>query len=141
MQISAKKTTLLVALMALVAAGAFAALQRPEGQPRLAADQVEDADAVKVLITQAFETAPGIFNLPVSSTRLAKAKLDGYSVCTQFAEATAEQYIEVAQMLDKALRHVAEFQRAVNGVMDSKAGMSDCDFRVITSIAKVTTGG
>lgn len=141
MQISAKKTTLIVAVMALAAAGAFAALQRPIASSTAGIGLIEDADTVKADIAHAFAEGPGVFNLPASSNRLAKSRLDGFAVCTQSVEATAEQYVEVSQMLDKATKFVPELQRAVDGVMDSKAGMTDCDFRVITAISKVSAGG
>jgi hypothetical protein len=59
---------------------------------------------------------------------LANSRLDGFAVCTQKDEATAAQYVEVAAMIDKAKKHAAEFMKIVDGVMDSEAGMSDCDY-------------
>lgn len=140
MQISLKKIVLTVAAMAMAAA-AYAALQRPEDVEAHATAQVEDADTVRAAIGKAFATDPRSFDLPSASTRLGKARLEGYAVCTQSAEATAAQYIEVSQMLDAVVNNVPEFQRTVYGVMDSKSGMSDCDFRVIVAITKVNQGG
>ena len=141
MQISIKKTSLVVAVMAMAAVGAYAALQRSEPMQAPAVAQAEDPNAVKVSIGQTFATTPDVFDLPAASNRLAKARLDGYAVCTQSDEATAAQYVDVSVMLDKAVKHVALFQRAVNGVMDSKSGMTDCDFRVISVIAQVSASG
>lgn len=113
----------------------------PEAQASVAiAAQVEDADAVKSSITEMFATAPSTFNLPAASLRLAQSRLEGYAVCTPSTEATAVQYVEVAELLDKVKKHVGDFHRVVDGVMASNTGMTDCDFRVITAIAKAATG-
>lgn len=105
------------------------------------APQIEDADTVKTSIAQGFATAPGQFDLKIASARLAKARLDGFPVCTQAAEATSQQYVAVAGMLDAAQRNAPLFLKAVDGVMDSKQGMSDCDYRVISIIGKVSSNG
>lgn len=139
MQISMKKIVLTLAAMAMAAA-AFAALQRPADVQAPATAQVEDADTARAAIGKAFAADPKSFNLPAASTRLGNARLEGYAVCTQSTEATAAQYIEVSQILDAVVNNVPEFQHAVDGVMDSKAGMSDCDFRVIVAMAKANKG-
>jgi hypothetical protein len=138
-QISLKKTTLALAALAL-AVGAYAALKPANSPQSMSVRQVEDADTVKAAIVNGFASAPDAFNLPAASRRLAYSRLDGYAVCTSSVEATAAQYIEVSELLDKAVKHVAQFQRAVNGVMDSKIGMTDCDFRVISAIGRVAVG-
>jgi hypothetical protein len=137
-----KKIVLTVAAMAMAAA-AYAALQRPDDVPvpAPATAQVEDADTVRASIGKAFTADPKSFDLPAAATRLGKARLEGYAVCTQSAEATAAQYIEVSQMLDAVVNNIPEFQRAVDGVMDSKNGMSDCDYRVIVTMTKANKGG
>ncbi|MCU9528500.1 hypothetical protein [Pseudomonas mosselii] len=140
MQISFKKTTLALAALALVAVGAYATLKPADSPKSLAVRQVEEADMVKAAIVSGFASAPDAFNLPAASRRLANSRLEGYAVCTSSVEATAAQYIEVSELLDKAVKHVAQFQRAVNGVMDSKIGMTDCDFRVISAIGRVAVG-
>lgn len=140
MQISMKKIVLTVAAMAMAAA-AYAALQRPDDVQVPAAAQVEDADTVRASIGKTFNSDPKSFDLPAAATRLGKARLEGYAVCTQSAEATAAQYIEVSQMLDAVVNNVPEFQRAVDGVMDSTSGMSDCDYRVIVAMTKANKGG
>jgi hypothetical protein len=84
-------------------------------------------DTVKRAITQQFETSPASFT-QAAAARLANSRLDGFAVCTQKDEATAAQYVEVAAMIDKAKKHAAEFMKIVDGVMDSEAGMSDCDY-------------
>lgn len=139
MQISMKKIVLVVAAMAM-AAVAYAALQRPDDVQASATAQVEDADTVRAAIGKAFTADPKSFDLPAASTRLGNARLEGYAVCTQSAEATAAQYIEVSQMLDAVVNNVQEFQRAVDGVMESRTGMSDCDFRVIVAMTKANKG-
>lgn len=139
MQISMKKIVLTVAAMAMAAA-AYAALQRPDDVQALATAQVEDTDTVRLAIGKAFIADPKSFDLPAASTRLGKARLEGYAVCTQSAEATAAQYIEVSQMLDAVANNVQDFQRVIDGVMESKSGMSDCDFRVIVAMAQANKG-
>ncbi len=139
MQISMKKIVLTVAAMAMAAA-AYAALQRPDDVQALATAQVEDSDTVRLAIGKAFIADPKSFDLPAASTRLGKARLEGYAVCTQSAEATAAQYIEVSQMLDAVANNVQDFQRVIDGVMESKSGMSDCDFRVIVAMAQANKG-
>ncbi|CEK42681.1 hypothetical protein PQBR44_0158 (plasmid) [Pseudomonas putida UWC1] len=139
MQISMKKIVLTVAAMAMAAA-AYAALQRPDDVQALATAQVEDSDTVRLAIGKAFTADPKSFDLPAASTRLGKARLEGYAVCTQSAEATAAQYIEVSQMLDAVANNVQDFQRVIDGVMESKSGMSDCDFRVIVAMAQANKG-
>lgn len=139
MQISMKKIVLTVAAMAMAAA-AYAALQRPDDVQALATAQVEDSDTVRLEIGKAFIADPKSFDLPAASTRLGKARLEGYAVCTQSAEATAAQYIEVSQMLDAVANNVQDFQRVIDGVMESKSGMSDCDFRVIVAMAQANKG-
>ncbi len=139
MQISMKKIVLTVAAMAMAAA-AYAALQRPDDVQALATAQVEDSDTVRLAIGKAFIADPKSFDLPAASTRLGKARLEGYAVCTQSAEATAAQYIEVSQMLDSVANNVQDFQRVIDGVMESKSGMSDCDFRVIVAMAQANKG-
>jgi hypothetical protein len=138
-QISMKKIVLTVAAMAMAAA-AYAALQRPDDVQALATAQVEDSDTVRLAIGKAFIADPKSFDLPAASTRLGKARLEGYAVCTQSAEATAAQYIEVSQMLDAVANNVQDFQRVIDGVMESKSGMSDCDFRVIVAMAQANKG-
>lgn len=114
----------------------------PDAQASVAvAAQVEDADSVRSAITAMFATAPSTFNLPAASSRLARSRLEGYAVCTPSTEATAAQYIEVAELLDKVSKHAGDFQRVVDGVMGSTTGMSDCDFRVINAIAKAAISG
>lgn len=139
MQISMKKIVLTVAAMAMAAA-AYAALQRPDDVQALATAQVEDSDTVRLAIGKAFIADPKSFDLPAASTRLGKARLEGYAVCTQSAEATAAQYIDVSQMLDAVANNVQDFQRVIDGVMESKSGMSDCDFRVIVAMAQANKG-
>lgn len=139
MQISMKKIVLTVAAMAMAAA-AYAALQRPDDVQALATAQVEGSDTVRLAIGKAFIADPKSFDLPAASTRLGKARLEGYAVCTQSAEATAAQYIEVSQMLDAVANNVQDFQRVIDGVMESKSGMSDCDFRVIVAMAQANKG-
>ncbi|MBJ2203352.1 hypothetical protein P5706_35510 [Pseudomonas sp. ChxA] len=134
-----KKIVLTVAAMAMAAA-AYAALQRPDDVQALATAQVEDSDTVRLAIGKAFIADPKSFDLPAASTRLGKARLEGYAVCTQSAEATAAQYIEVSQMLDSVANNVQDFQRVIDGVMESKSGMSDCDFRVIVAMAQANKG-
>ncbi|MBF6042875.1 hypothetical protein HBO10_24365 [Pseudomonas sp. WS 5503] len=134
-----KKIVLTVAAMAMAAA-AYAALQRPDDVQALATAQVEDSDTVRLAIGKAFIADPKSFDLPAASTRLGKARLEGYAVCTQSAEATAAQYIEVSQMLDAVANNVQDFQRVIDGVMESKSGMSDCDFRVIVAMAQANKG-
>nr|WP_193069051.1 hypothetical protein [Pseudomonas fluorescens] len=134
-----KKIVLTVAAMAMAAA-AYAALQRPDDVQALATAQVEDSDTVRLAIGKAFTADPKSFDLPAASTRLGKARLEGYAVCTQSAEATAAQYIEVSQMLDAVANNVQDFQRVIDGVMESKSGMSDCDFRVIVAMAQANKG-
>ena len=134
-----KKIVLTVAAMAMAAA-AYAALQRPDDVQALATAQVEDSDTVRLAIGKAFSADPKSFDLPAASTRLGKARLEGYAVCTQSAEATAAQYIEVSQMLDAVANNVQDFQRVIDGVMESKSGMSDCDFRVIVAMAQANKG-
>ncbi|WP_284184494.1 hypothetical protein [Pseudomonas rhodesiae] len=134
-----KKIVLTVAAMAMAAA-AYAALQRPDDVQALATAQVEDTDTVRLAIGKAFIADPKSFDLPAASTRLGKARLEGYAVCTQSAEATAAQYIEVSQMLDAVANNVQDFQRVIDGVMESKSGMSDCDFRVIVAMAQANKG-
>ena len=82
-----KKIVLTVAAMAMAAA-AYAALQRPDDVQALATAQVEDSDTVRLAIGKAFIADPKSFDLPAASTRLGKARLEGYAVCTQSAEAT-----------------------------------------------------
>lgn len=136
------KKIALGAFILVVAAGlAFAASGKLSSQgsdPQ--AIVVEDADTVKRSIVEMFSTSPGTFVLQTASRRLADARLDGFAVCTRIDEATAAQYIEVAAMIDKAVIHGPEFMKIVDHVMDSDAGMNDCDYRVISMIARVTTG-
>lgn len=139
MPISMKNIVMTGAAMAMAAA-AYAALQHPADVQTPAAAQVEDADTVRASIGNAFAADPKSFDLPAASTRLGKARLEGYAVCTQSAEATSAQYIEVSKMLDTVVNNVQDFQLAIDGVMDSKAGMSDCDFRVIVAINKANKG-
>ncbi|WHT75755.1 hypothetical protein QMY54_00490 (plasmid) [Pseudomonas rhodesiae] len=43
-------------------------------------------------------------------------------------------------MLDAVANNVQDFQRVIDGVMESKSGMSDCDFRVIVAMAQANKG-
>lgn len=144
MQISTKKSAFFLGgllLIALAVGAAYKVNAQVPPAPLPVAPQIEDADAVKTSIAQGFATAPGQFDLKIASARLAKARLDGFAVCTQAAEATSQQYVAVAGMLDAAQRNAPLFLKAVDGVMDSKQGMSDCDYRVITIIGKVSSNG
>ncbi|WP_439126066.1 MAG: hypothetical protein ACNJA3_29635 (plasmid) [Pseudomonas rhizophila] len=134
-----KKIVLTAAAM-VMAAAAYSALQRPDDVPATATVQVEDADTVRAAIGNSFAADPKSFDLPAASTRLGKARLEGYAVCTQTAEATAAQYIEVSQMLDAVVNNVQDFQRAIDGVMESTTGMSDCDYRVIVAMNQANKG-
>jgi hypothetical protein len=137
-----KKVGIAAFALALVASIAFAATAKLSTQGAGSEAVVtEDADTVKHSIAEQFSAAPAEFVLSESSRRLALARLDGFAVCTQVDEAAAAQYVEVAAMIDKATLHAPEFRKLVEQVMDSDAGMNDCDFRVISLIARVTTGG
>ncbi|MGE8065182.1 hypothetical protein [Pseudomonas sp. NPDC089569] len=142
MQKKIKKVAIGAFALAVVAGIAFAAtakISTPGSGSQVVV--IEDADTVKHSIAEQFSTAPGEFVLSSASRRLAQARLDGFAVCTQVDEATSAQYVEVAAMIDKATIHAPEFMKIVNLVMDSDAGMNDCDYRVISLIARVTTGG
>ncbi|MHC5195184.1 hypothetical protein [Pseudomonas laurylsulfatiphila] len=142
MQKKIKKVAIGAFALAVVASLAFAATAKLSTQEAGALPVViEDADAVKHSIAEQFSAAPGEFVLSAASHRLALARLDGFAVCTQVDEATAAQYVEVAAMIDKATIHGPEFMKIVDHVMDSDAGMNDCDYRVISLIARLTTGG
>jgi hypothetical protein len=137
-----KKIALGAFVLVVAASLAFAASGKLSSQgtnPQAIA--VEDADTVKRSIVEMFTTSPGTFVLQTASRRLAEARLDGFAVCTRIDEATAAQYIEVAGLLDKAATHAPEFMQIVDLAMDSDAGMNDCDYRVISLIARVTTRG
>jgi hypothetical protein len=128
-----------LAVVASIAFAATATLSTPGAGSE--AGVIEDADTVKHSIAEQFSAAPGEFVLSAASRRLALARLDGFAVCTQVDEAAATQYVEVAAMIDKATLHAPEFRKIVDHVMDSDAGMNDCDYRVISLISRVTTGG
>ncbi len=100
--------------------------------------KVQDADQVKKSIAAQFQSHPEEFSVSEASTQLGLARMEGYAVCVATVEATAEQYIAVASYIDDAKSHVAAFKKAVDLVMDQPQGMSDCDFRVISTIARVT---
>ena len=100
--------------------------------------KVQDADQVKKSIATQFQSHPEEFSVSEASTQLGLARMEGYAVCVATVEATAEQYIAVASYIDDAKSHVAAFKKAVDQVMDQPQGMSDCDFRVISTIARVT---
>lgn len=100
--------------------------------------KVQDADQVKKSIATQFQSHPEEFSVSEASTQLGLARMEGYAVCVATVEATAEQYIAVASYIDDAKSHVAAFKKAVDLVMDQPQGMSDCDFRVISTIARVT---
>lgn len=142
MQISIKKTASIVGCFLVIGAGAalFTHLMDAQAKASVVA-MPEDADKVKASIAHDFATASGLFEVAKASQRLASAKLDGYSVCTQGAEATAEQYVEVAGLLDDATKFAPALNKAVDSVMDSSKGMSDCDYRVLKIIGRVAANG
>lgn len=140
MQNKLKKLALGAIALVVVAGITFAASGKlPVPGAGTAPPVAEDVDTVKRAITQQFETSPASFTQAAAARRLANSRLDGFAVCTQKDEATAAQYVEVAAMIDKAKKHAAEFMKIVDGVMDSEAGMSDCDYRVISLISRVAT--
>lgn len=100
----------------------------------------DDADAVKSRIVRSFLNLANKFDLPAHSAELSHARLGGYAVCSSSDEATAAQYIEVAEMLDRARQHQGAFSAAVDKVMNKPTGMSDCDFRVLEAVSRVSAG-
>lgn len=129
----------LAALCASIGVGLVWSLpSSSEVEASTATAKVQDADQVKKSIATQFQSHPEEFSVSEASTQLGLARMEGYAVCVATVEATAEQYIAVASYIDDAKSHVAAFKKAVDLVMDQPQGMSDCDFRVISTIARVT---
>lgn len=126
-----------VLAVTLLGAMAWVLLPMPANDVEAAVAPQLDAEQVKDAIAASFAAEPSGFSVLSAAVQLASARLDGFAVCTPEAEATAQQYIEVAAFLDKARTYKAAFQKAVDAVMDKPSGMSDCDFRVLTVIARV----
>lgn len=132
------KTRVAFASLAIAAGVTYAAIHGRQVEPVPSAAGPENADAVRKSIAKAFSDFPHQFDLPKAALQLGNARLEGFAVCSNADEASAAQYVEVAQMIDQAQVHTGAFQKLVNGVMDASQGMSDCDFRVLSVIARVT---
>lgn len=126
-----------VALSASVGIGVLLSLP-PAGEVEASAAPLQDADQVKASIVEQFRDHPEAFTVAAAAARLADARVDGFAVCVATVEATAEQYVSVASYIDQARKHAGAFKSVVDHVMDQPQGMSDCDFRVISAIARLT---
>ncbi len=134
-----RKTPLVIGVLAVlcVSIGAGLVWSLPSSSDvESSTAKAQNADQVKKSIAAHFQSHPGEFSVSEASTQLGLARMEGYAVCVATVEATAEQYISVASYIDDVKSHVAEFRKAVDQVMDQPQGMSDCDFRVISTIAQ-----
>lgn len=141
---ASSKAAIILSALAVTAGIVYASMGRaPADGNALAPIQggaAADADAVKRKIVRSFLDLSDQFELPPMSVELSNARLGGYAVCSSSDEATAAQYIEVAEMLDRAREHRGAFSAAVDKVMDKPTGMSDCDFRVLEAISRASAG-
>lgn len=125
-------STVLIAAVALVA---YSVTQRAS------------SDDVKYRIVAEFKADPMRFPIDAASRSLAESRLEGeFAVCTEAAEATGAQYIELSGLVDKFGKDIPGLQLALNQALRDANGVSDCDYRVLMELVndhkrQLMTGG
>lgn len=73
------------------------------------------------------------FNIVALARQLSEIRVDGMPVCT-VEEVSAEQYIELSAVAEKVSVYPG-INLQLNDMLDSNAGLSDCQFRILEAVA------
>lgn len=100
-------------------------------------DKWGQVDTFKAGLSDTFKAsdgrAPG-FDVVRLGKELSAFRVDGMPVCAD-EEITADQYIELSDLASKLAEYTG-FTPQLNSILDSPAGLTDCQFRVIQSAAR-----
>lgn len=75
-------------------------------------------------------TSAGAFDIQALGQKLSSMRIDEMPVCVQ-EEISADQYIELAEVAE-SIQGNQKVMLQLNRLLDSEAGLSDCQFRVLT---------
>lgn len=96
----------------------------------------DDIDKFRKSLSLELAQNPEKFSIARAATQLGAFRLQGgFAVCSAKAEIEAKQYVEFSGFMEK-LSQKPTLANQFNTMLDSDAGVTDCQFRVTEVLAK-----
>jgi hypothetical protein len=123
-----------IVLLSVVAYATASLNTKPEQQPQVST--FDDIDNFRKSLSTDLAQHPESFSVAEAATKLGAFRLKGgIAVCSAKAEIEAKQYVLFSGFMDR-LSGSPVLTSQFNALLDSDAGVTDCQFRVTEGLAK-----